>query len=202
MYNVKTRQFLVEIPKNGSRSLVQTMTTRYGKVFMKSHGHHSVRHFCDDAMFYQVHESRWPINPFQVIVVYRNPVDRLLSQVNHAMRNKQLTFNEAMAIAWHQSDIVFMPQWKFVELPTSGEWEFDWRAWPMERINEAMSFIMGCTVGTHLNNSEGKPQPVNMDQLIEHKLFDDLMESPDHYKLDYKLWLDADKRKKDGKLAV
>lgn len=190
MYNVQTGQFIVEIPKNGSRSMVKAVLTAYGKNCAKAQGHFTVAEFLNDKLTL-VAKPRRPRMPMQTICVVRNPAQRLFSQVLHAVRHKHgMDVDRAMNVAWEQSDIVFKPQWQFLELPETGEYELDLRLWDMARIDQALVFASGTPMNLHLNMAPTRPNET-IDQIIAHKLYDELMDSEDHYAKDYKLWLRA-----------
>lgn len=195
MYNIKTQIVTLEIPKNGSRTLVEASKTVYGKAAFKCMGHHTL----EQVMMNQMPSvKQQPKNPVIVTAVLRNPVERLLSQVRQYERNKAgATLDDAMKVAWAQSDVVFKPQWKFLEVPDMGDWEFDVRMWDMKRIGEAVMLLTSAKA-PHINKGDA-PSQINMDRLLAHELFDDLMDSEWHYGPDFVLWGDAEKTNREGR---
>lgn len=194
MYVMPIKTVVLEIPKNGSRSLEAAIKNRYGKNGFKIAGHFSYGHTMDSM--HLVREERRPNNPVTVVGVFRNPVERLVSQVNHvAYHRKDKGLDYILLSCIEQSNIVFKPQAEFLEDPQSGTWEPDIRMWDMSRIEEAMKFLIGADVRWHKNKRP--TERYSMDQIIEHRWFEEIME--DVYKYDHNLWLKAQMTDQEGK---
>jgi hypothetical protein len=197
MYSTKSKRIILEIPKNGSRTLVKTMHILEGKQWTKCAGHFTL----DETLNLiptQVGVKGYPEKDIEVIAVIRNPAERLYSQVCHYARNKNgVTLDDAMTVAWGQSDVVFKPQWKFIERQVIPQWEIDLRVFPMDRLNDATAYL-GMTGKALRINQAPVQRPFTMDQLISHEAYDELMDSINHYGPDIKLWLDALKRNSLG----
>jgi len=189
--NVNANEILLEIPKCGSRSLVCALRTKYNRRSFWYHGHHTLKEL--EGMSDRLH-----MYPHIVYAVIRNPIDRLLSGVNHYVNNKTgATLSDALEVCLEQSNIVFKPQYKFVEVPDRGT--YDLRLWDMARIEEALRFIGAGDDPTlpHLNKAVYK---YDMDALLNHTLFDDVnVEVLDQ---DFPLWIDATRTSKEGQLNV
>lgn len=202
MFNIKDQIFVLEIPKNGSRSLVASVRNKYGKNYIKCEGHHTLEALVD-MKDHLVHPQNRPIEPYTFAAVIRNPVDRLSSQVRQAERMKtNITLDAIMEKAWEQSDIVFKPQWHFVQVPTGEDnkplYAVDLRLWDMKRIELAMRFVaQTCGAGYHMNRSPLGTR-FGLQQIMDHKLFDELLDSEHHYKPDLALWIEAQRTNEDG----
>lgn len=200
MFNVKTQQLLLEIPKNGSRSLVQAACDHQGKKWMKCQGHHTLEYFLAEMQYTMVEAKRRPVPPLQVVCVIRSPVERMLSQLRQAERKKANTsLNDLMKVCWEQSDIVFKPQHKFITLPHRGTWtpeDIDLRVWPMGRISEAMTFLAGKPVVYHKNRDKSASSKIDLDKMLEHELYEDIMDA--HFGPDYHLWVRAQRSDEKG----
>jgi hypothetical protein len=197
VFNIKDQIFVLEIPKNGSRSLVYSVRQKYGKNYIKIEGHRTLIEMIGMADKL-VSEKNRPIEPYTVAAVIRNPVKRFVSQVQQARRLKShITLDEIMERAWHQADIVFKPQWQFVEVPTGVE--IDLRMWDMERIGLALRFVaQRSTIPAHHINKAPPVSDLSIDQIVGHKMFDELIESEYHYKPDMALWIEAKRTNEDG----
>lgn len=202
MYNVNRNLMILEIPKNGSRSIVQAACDFQGKKWMKCHGHMTLKHFLTEGAKKMVEPSRQPAPPLTVVAIFRNPVERLLSQIRqHERKKSNMSLNEMMDVCFKQSDILYKPQHAFIELPQQGIWSdkdnIDLRAWPMERIEEAFHFLTGGKPQTYHKNRDRNPSKFELDQIIDHKLYDDIMEQ--HFKPDFHLWRKACNSSEDGR---
>lgn len=197
MYNVKNQQIVLEIPKNGSRTLVAAASLAWGKHYLRVQGHKTLRRMLDGELQRGVSNKRkLPSSSVQVVAVIRNPVERLRSQVNHHCRHKQgATLDDAMTACWEQSHVLWTPQAEFVEVPKVGEWYVDLRLFPMDRIDDACIFISGGKeILAHKNTAPHFQH--DLDAIMRHRLFDAIMD--ERYHADRKLWIDAQRRNKDG----
>lgn len=197
MYNVLSKQIVLEIPKNGSRTLVKAATTGYGKLYLKAQGHKTLQELCDEVLTRSIPRKHQFDRPQVVVAVFRNPIDRFVSQIAHSMRNKaRMTLDECMTAAWEQSDIVYKPQADFLALPQLGDWEFDFRFWPMERINQASGFVAGCATTAYQMNSGQYDYAALLDQMMQHRLYEAIV--TERYNRDFRLWNGACRRGPDG----
>ena len=195
MYNTKTSQVILEIPKNGSRSLVAAAMDGTPKAYFKCQGHHTLREFFEERMPREIREEKRPTPPVEVIAVIRNPIERLFSQVLHNMHtHHSRDMTKALETCLMQSDVVFKPQHEFVR--SVPEWGIDLRLWDMDRIIEAQLYVSGGKPWHYHKNKQKGNKGVSLDQLMLHNLYDDAV---DIFNGDFSLWLDACKTDKDGK---
>ena len=61
-----------------------------------------------------------------------------------------------------------------------------------------MVAITGKPFKFHINKDPGT-SGITLDQVIAHRLYDELLDSKDHYAPDVHLWMDATRRGKDGR---
>jgi len=138
MINVKTGQFIIEIPKAGSRSLVEAAIQAYGKKAFKAHGHHTLPELIAKNET-EVSTKHRPKPPFEVIAVVRDPQERLVSALNEYMRIKSASLSEAFHACIMQSHIIFKRQLEFLE----GMAEHDACLYPLEGIIDAQARVAG-----------------------------------------------------------
>jgi len=177
MFNVKTRQIILEIPKNGSRSLVNVATRHYTKRAFKHHGHKTLREIVDLISPSQGEK-------FVVVGVVRHPEARFISQVNHYLRiKKRHTRRDALKACADQSHIIFKPQSDFVELPDS-DVGIMMLLYPIEQMLRAQAQVAGgCRHSAAHDNAGGAI--VDMDRLMEYAEFEAAF---DHFAQDYELY--------------
>lgn len=197
MYNVKNQMIVLEIPKNGSRTLVAAASLAYGKQYLRVQGHKTLRQMLDGGLIkHGVNKKRLPTKDVTAVAVIRNPAERLFSQVNHVLQHAQgKTVDDAMRACWEQSHVVWAPQADFVELPCMGDWNVDLRLFPMEHIEDACRFICGGKDIVAKKNVGGQYHHL-IDPIMAHPLFDAIMN--ERYHEDRKLWIDAQRRNEEG----
>jgi hypothetical protein len=196
MFNIKDQIFVVEIPKNGSRSLLMSVRQKYGKNAIKIEGHRTAAEMLalKDTL---VSEKNRPLPPYTIAAVIRNPAERLFSQVRQLERHRtKASLDNIMERAWEQSDIVMKPQWQFVEVPTDED--IDLRLWDMKRIDLAQRFVSQSRQCNIWQNRRPPNSNITDDQIISHKLFVELLESPDHFGPDMQLWVRSQRTNEDG----
>lgn len=182
MYNVLTKQIVLEIPKNGSRTLVDAVTLTWGKESMKCMGHATLTELLEDRIPAQVREEKQPTAPYQVVAVIRNPTTRLESMVNAYMNIKGATMSDAMRAAAQQSHIIFKPQWHFID--TDGGVDCELHLFTMSRILDAVKFITSDKMVAAPRKNDGRAKrKVSWLDISVHPMFNEVMSlyEPDLY---------------------
>jgi len=111
MYNRKTGQIIVEIPKNGSRSLVAAAEAAHGRKSFAGHGHKSIA----EVLALMPAKLLERVGKIEAVAVIRDPADRFRSQLAQYMKIKRATLADALAACEEQSHIVFKPQKAFLD---------------------------------------------------------------------------------------
>ena len=164
----------------------------YGKSVIKHQGHYTLGHF----LTRQAPSLAWLEQlrkPLVVVAVIRNPVQRFVSQIRQADRkNPRLGLEALMVRAANNLDVVFQPQWQYLaETVLADHIKTDRRLWPMDDLSEALNFVAGKPVSIHANQAPEQSEQISVDEILHHPLFDVLMDSPEHYQPDFKLWVMA-----------
>lgn len=164
MYNPKTNQIILEIPKCGSRSLVQASIEQHGKRYVKHPGHKTL------AEVLALASPKIGEKDVEVIAVLRCPEQRFVSQVANFMAIKNKKLDAALRACAEQSHIIFKSQHEFLDVPE------EWEAWvnvlmyPMELHDRAQARIAGRPVTHNANKTEAKPY--TMEVLRQQEGFD------------------------------
>jgi hypothetical protein len=199
MFSMDRQLFVLEIPKNASRSLVTALKRKHKKHTLALAGHFTLTEMIERIDV--IPALSRPVEPYMAVAIIRNPLNRLISQVRQAERMKTgITLDEIMEKAWEQSDVVFKPQWKYLEVPTGVDSKPMWAAevlmWDEKRVDEAVALMTGgedlCVNKSPDNSRFSAPQ------IVAHKMTDELFESQHHYKPDFALWLRAQRTNKYG----
>ena len=200
MYNVKSKHIVLEIPKCGSQSLATAVALGWGEHVIRCEGPYTLREMIDDQLPQHVRAKQWPniLDGIIVVAVVRNPVDRLVSQVAHAIKAPGIHLEQAMNMCWEQSDVLFKPQADFVAVPDVGE--YDVRLWDIKQMEQALTFVAGRPTDVHVNRHKVGAYDEFVDAIVSHRLYDAIV--AERYNRDFALWLDASKnRTLDGKVA-
>jgi hypothetical protein len=206
MYNFKQNYIAVEIPGNASKSLVKAATDVHGAQAMACYGHHTLVSMVESLIPTQVskHSLFAGVEAFAVI---RSPADRLYSLLCKASREKvDVSLDDLMKEAWEQRQRMFTPQFKFVELPTKGD-KVNLRMWDMARIDAAAHCMTGRLIRDSTEDVPAAPREnvnpghskITVEGMMNHRVYDHLMDSKEHYALDYHLWIRARRTNKHGK---
>jgi len=112
MYNPKTQQIVLEIPKNGSRSLVKAAQTAHGKKCIQQPGHHTAQTLLEWL------EQNYPNlgYPVDLVAVLRNPYERFISQLLAYSRNKNVTLVQSLIAARQNQHVIFVSQCDMLRL--------------------------------------------------------------------------------------
>jgi len=172
MINRKTGQAIIEIPKSGSRSLVEAAIAGYGKKVFAYHGHHTLAELV--AMYPE------PIT--SVVAVVREPEERFYSQINEYMRIKKTTLDNAIKACIEQSHVIFVPQYKFL----LGVNEFSHTIRTLDNCLDAQADAAGQPMKKPLHKNDGATRrSVSAQQVFEHP---NILDALDVFALDYALY--------------
>lgn len=176
MYNTKAKHIVLEIPKNGSRSLITASSHATGKRYMKCLGHRSLYRILRD-METEVSQKGKPRKdtPLPVIAVIRNPLNRFISQVNAYCHNKNTNLDEAMKACIEQSNVIFTPQYSYVSDPEFDKYCLSLYLYPMTRMRKAQEHILNKKMDFVYHSNKGDYRKYPLIAIQNHPKFYDAM---------------------------
>lgn len=186
MINRKTGQAIIEIPKSGSRSLVEAAIQGYGKKVFAYHGHHTLAELV--AMYPE------PIT--NVVAVVREPEERFYSQINEYMRIKKASIDDAFKACIEQSHVIFTPQYKFL----MGLHKFAQITRPLENCLDAQTAAYGGPMKNPIHKNDGAARrSVSEEQVFGHP---DTLKALEMFVRDYALYSAIKRHTLDEEVAL
>jgi len=185
MINRKTKQVILEIPKSGSRSLVQAAIQGHGKKVFACHGHHT---------FEETLKLMPNFEPSEVVAVLRNPEFRFISQINEYVRIKNSDLDSALKACIEQSHVIFKPQHLYLVNVRN----YETHIYPLEKCLEAQIKVAGKVLKKVYHQNKGDSRrKYSVRQIVGHPRY---YEAMDLYSLDWPLYEAAAFTLKEGKL--
>lgn len=161
MFITKPRLLVLEIPKCGSRSLVDVAQRTYGKKYVKHQGHKTMGELLELV-------SPQQGEVLAALAVVRHPVERLVSQVSMYAKQKKCGITDALIACIEQSHIVFKPQYEFV-----GDFDcVNLKLFPIEKQAMAQSYIAGTIVNPIKKNVTRHQDIISETQIKQSTLYE------------------------------